>query len=807
MSRVDRKSKSGGGLAFFVRDINYQRIEYPTDWSDLEVQALSNLLNKNSVIVGDLNAKHPSWGCSCSNARGEELLQLLDDTESMILNDGTHTFISYSYNTSAALDIVITSSELFPQCSWRLLDTIGSDHFPVLICFKRRQKVQIKQNNFWNLKKANWGSYMDSVDQNLTSTPFTIDLEENWTNFKNIILDNAKLYIPRGNVKGYIPLFTHNASSLKPLLDRRKQLLESFNENNCLNDSQGGLRTEINLINAKIRKSYAQLKRSRWRELCKNLDSRTTNSKLWRIVKKINKEQEQCEESNSVIDTNGQVFPDDKAAANGLAVYYQETSKLVSTSEDKSVMKRAKNIIHGCRTSDVGNQGLSRDFSQQERLLAMTFLDMTNSPGPDGRLPDEWKRATIIPIKKAGKNNWAPKDFRPIALTSTTCKIMEKMILIRIQYFLDSKNLIPGEQYGYRRGHSTVDQIISFCQSIRDTQNFKPTHHTMAALLDLTKAFDRVWKHKLLIKLHDTFNIRGNTLAWISVFLHHRSTRVNFNNTFSDPVVLGQCVPQGSVLSPTLFSLYLAGIEKTPSVKMRVGLFADDIVIWCSGRDLVEMERNLNNALSSFSNFVLILQSPSLLSLPPTKDSGKDWGAEAVTLRDTFLALIRPILEYGFPVYCCASAASLEKLEKIQLGAARIITGLRCSCPKEIVLFEADLQPLHLRSKNILTNYFNKLSSYGHHNKTSLYFNNWHNNQRLKRNSPFSYADHLQLPSSHIEPHSLKSCLSPSEGLPRVPFHFNMSSPVLKQDHIPAHLRQLALESVTNLYETLSLTF
>ncbi|GFV39410.1 putative RNA-directed DNA polymerase from transposon BS [Trichonephila clavipes] len=120
-------------------------------------------------------------------------------------------------------------------------------------------------------------------------------------------------------------------------------------------------------------KSYAQLKRSRWRELCKNLDSRTTNSKLWRIVKKINKEQEQCEESNSVIDTNGQVFPDDKAAANGLAVYYQETSKLVFTSEDKSVMKRAKNIIHGCRTSDVGDQGLSRDFSQQELLLAMAF--------------------------------------------------------------------------------------------------------------------------------------------------------------------------------------------------------------------------------------------------------------------------------------------------------------------------------------------------------------------------------------------------------------------------------------------------
>ncbi|GFX00816.1 probable RNA-directed DNA polymerase from transposon BS [Trichonephila clavipes] len=463
-------------------------------------------------------------------------------------------------------------------------------------------------------------------------------------------------------------------------------------------------------------------------------------------------------------------------------------------------------------TKSPGPDGVfGRILENLGRRGKFRLLDIINLSWKIGRLPAEWKRATIIPIKKAGKNNWAPKDFRPIALTSTACKIMEKMILIRIQYFLDSKNLIPGEQYGYRRGHSTVDQIISFCQSIRDAQNFKPTHHTMAALLDLTKAFDRVWKHKLLIKLHDTFNIRGNILTWISDFLHHRSIRVNFNNTFSDPVVLAQGVPQGSVLSPTLFSLYLAGIEKTPSVEMRVGLFADDIVIWCSGRDLVEMERNLNNALSSFSDYALKFKvcfnpAKSIATFFTTNKrlkrlsilkfiAGKDWGAEAVTLRDTYLALIRPILEYGFPVYCCASAASLVKLEKIQLGAARIITGLRRSCPKQIVLFEADLQPLHLRSKNILTNYFNKLSSYGHHNKTSLYFNNWHNNQRLKRNSPFSYADHLQLPSSHIEPHSLKSCLSPSEGLHRVHFHFNMSAPVTKQDLIPAHLRQLALES------------
>ncbi|GFX93906.1 putative RNA-directed DNA polymerase from transposon BS [Trichonephila clavipes] len=98
---------------------------------------------------------------------------------------------------------------------------------------------------------------------------------------------------------------------------------------------------------------------------------------------------------------------------------------------------------------------------------------------------------------------------------------------------------------------------IKLFPSVRalEMQNCKPTHHTMAALLDLTKAFDRVWKHKPLIKLHDTFNIR--TLAWISDFLHHRSMRVNFNNTFSDPVVLGQGVPQGVLSSALLYFHYI----------------------------------------------------------------------------------------------------------------------------------------------------------------------------------------------------------------------------------------------------------
>ncbi|GFY23876.1 putative RNA-directed DNA polymerase from transposon BS [Trichonephila clavipes] len=84
--------------------------------------------------------------------------------------------------------------------------------------------------------------------------------------------------------------------------------------------------------------------------------------------------------------------------------------------------------------------------------------------------------------------------------------------------------------------------------------------------------------------------------------------------------------------------------------------------------------------------------------------SGRDWGADAGTLRNMYISLMKPILEYGFPVYCSASVTNLQKFEKVQLSVAWIITGLRNTCPRDIVLFEADLHPLSLMRHACLTN-------------------------------------------------------------------------------------------------------
>ncbi|GBL76984.1 hypothetical protein AVEN_12647-1 [Araneus ventricosus] len=140
-----------------------------------------------------------------------------------------------------------------------------------------------------------------------------------------------------------------------------------------------------------------------------------------------------------------------------------------------------------------------------------------------------------------------------------------------------------------------------------------------------------------------------------------------------------------------------------------------------------------------------------------------------------------------------------SKLERVQLSAAPIITGLRYSCPNKIVLYEADLQPLRFRGGAGLEKYFNKLISYGSHNRTSLFLRGWKSNQRLKKNSPMSLATELNLISREVECYSLKNCIDPSEGLLEVFFHTEQQQAVNKADTVPALMKQLALQLINEI--------
>ncbi|GBN97070.1 hypothetical protein AVEN_211362-1, partial [Araneus ventricosus] len=154
---------------------------------------------------------------------------------------------------------------------------------------------------------------------------------------------------------------------------------------------------------------------------------------------------------------------------------------------------------------------------------------------------------------------------------------------------------------------------------------------------------------------------------------------------------------------------------------------------------------------------------------------------------------------YGYPIYCCASDTVLQRLERVHLSAARIITGLRNSCPKDIVIDEANLEPLSLGRIPNLVKYYNKLYSLDSRDRTSAYLKDWCNNQRLKRNSPFSQVMSCNLITNTVEQRHLTQRIDPSVGLPDVFFHTNLPVQVNKQIDNPTYLRQLALEIINDI--------
>ncbi|GFW29096.1 putative RNA-directed DNA polymerase from transposon BS [Trichonephila clavipes] len=241
------------------------------------------------------------------------------------------------------------------------------------------------------------------------------------------------------------------------------------------------IRVEFSKTNAEFKRLYAAKKRASWHEICSKIDARTNNSKLWSIAKSPSRDRPQVEVCNTTLTADGFPPNDDRATANILGSHYQKMDRLTFNKADKNTERQAKSAVHKCRSSDLGDPVFLGDFSMHELLLVLNALNPKRSPGPDNihgvmithlgpsgtqclldilnqswksvRLPHEWKRAIITPIRKPGKVLSSPESYRPVALTSIPCKIMDRMMLRRLAYFLDSNNLLPREQYGFRRGN------------------------------------------------------------------------------------------------------------------------------------------------------------------------------------------------------------------------------------------------------------------------------------------------------------------------------------------------------------------
>ena len=237
-------------------------------------------------------------------------------------------------------------------------------------------------------------------------------------------------------------------------------------------------------------------------------------------------------------------------------------------------------------------------FKVAAKVLATPLSILFNYSFRYGIFPDCLKTAKVVPIFKKGDKNEI-NNYRPISLLSTFSKILEKLICKRVRKFLDKHSIISSNQYGFRSSlsttHAMLDVLTSTYNSIND--------NTITALLlfDLNKAFDTV-QHDILLRKLKHYGIRGTAQNLIASFLMNRQQYVSLHNAQSHKMYITCGVPQGSVLGPLLFTLYINDIVNCTSSTPR--LFADDTCLILQHKNLADLNVKINTEIKAIENYM-----------------------------------------------------------------------------------------------------------------------------------------------------------------------------------------------------------
>jgi len=358
--------------------------------------------------------------------------------------------------------------------------------------------------------------------------------------------------------------------------------------------------------------------------------------------------------------------------------------------------------------------------------VAKPLSALFNSSFELSAVPEIWKAATVTPVFKKG----SPSDvsnYRPISLTCIICKIMESIIKDKLIAYLLDKKLITKQQHGFLAKHSTCSQLLECVNDWSIELNVR--NCIDVAYIDFQKAFDSVVHSKLCHKLK-SYGISGKLLNWITEFLFNRVQAVKINNIVSDYVPVKSGVPQGSVLGPVLFLLYINDLVDLFGPGLSVKLFADDVKIYAVINDIndVLLFQSGLDALIVWSTewqLPISLHKCSVLHMGrknightyqingvplPNVTEVTDLGVlfdsnlrftkhyrlivnkaqhraalilrtfksrEPALLFKAFLTYVRPLLEYCSPVWAPVYKTDIELIERVQRNFTKRLLGFR----------------------------------------------------------------------------------------------------------------------------------
>ena len=373
------------------------------------------------------------------------------------------------------------------------------------------------------------------------------------------------------------------------------------------------------------------LRRAKRQYYCDAFNSiKHSPKKTWQMLNSFLKTKNKDTNIKEIL-VKGKLVNEDKDIANGFNAFYAGVGKMQAatvppTETDPMAFLRGEPpdsmFLHPC--------------SKEELLKAVKALAKKSSKGPDaipcnvlfsniepitsplthcidasftsGVFPDCLKTALVVPLYKK-KSRTECTNYRPVSLLNSLSKIIEKILYFRIYSYMGDK-LCPN-QFGFRPGHSTGDLMTFTLETIARFLN--STSNALPLFFDLGKAFDTL-KKNLLIKKLEHYGIRGLPLALIKSYLSNRKQKVTINGVESDFLPLEIGVPQGSILGPLLFIIYVNDIT-TAAPSEKVALYADDTTCITGAMTVHETIKNAKTALDNLGNWF----AANGLSLSPTK--------------------------------------------------------------------------------------------------------------------------------------------------------------------------------------------